>query len=39
METLGGFLKCFGKVELLKVVISAYKAIERGQNKIQKLQT
>lgn len=39
METVGGFLKYFGKVDFLKVTVSAHKAIETGQNKIQKLQT
>lgn len=39
METVGGFLKCFGKVDFLNVIISAYKAVETGQNKIQKLET
>lgn len=39
METVGSFFKYFGKVDFLKVIISVYKAIEAGQNKIQKLQT
>lgn len=39
METVGSFLKCFGKIDFLKVIISAYKAIETGKNKIQTLQT
>lgn len=39
METIGRFLKCSDKVDFLKAIISVSKAIETGQNKIQKLQT
>lgn len=39
MATVGRFFRSFNKVDFLKVIMSAHKAIETGQNKIQKLQT